>query len=143
MTIICWDGTTLAADKMVSFEDGTFFTTPKIFRRGDGIIYGVAGTCCEAIADWFENGEGMTRFNGLVLSERNFSLLYIGHDRKPYLMEGAPYPVEVEDRCFAIGGAAQAGRILMECGMTAEKAVEQVCQHNIYCGGGIDALTPA
>jgi hypothetical protein len=142
MSIICWDGTTLAADKMASLEDGTFFTTSKIFRRSDGVIYGVTGTCCEAIADWFENGEGVARFNELGLSGHNFSLLYIGHNRKPYLMEAVPYPVEIEDRCFAIGGAAQAGQVLMECGMSAEQAVEKVCQSNIYCGCGIDTLTP-
>lgn len=141
MTVIAWDGRQLVADKMCSYSSGHFSTVTKIFQRHDGYLYGVAGSIesIPLLQNWFESGGNPSEFPTLKQGEEA-ELLCIDLEDNCYYMVNNPYGVKIESRYFAIGVGSPAAEALMEAGMDAKRAVEQVCKMNIYCGGGIDVL---
>ena len=142
MTVIAYDGTTLASDRMVSFEDGSYFETTKVFRRDDGTIFGVAGEgpCAQEVQDWFMHGGNPSDFPDCDPAKDHVELLYISPNELPMYLLNSAHPIPVESLYFAIGCGAQAALVLMDMGLTAELAVQKVCERNLLCGGGPDVL---
>lgn len=143
MTIVAFDGTTLAADRLLSFEDGTFCEVTKIFTRNDGVIYGVAGSGPQvgAVRDWFEEGGNPAGYPSIDgdPDKNHVELLYIDDGDICLLLNG-PHPICIESKQFAIGCASEAALVLMDVGFSAELAVQKVSEKNLYCGCGVDVL---
>ncbi len=143
LTVIAYDGTTLAADRLCSFDDGTFCEVTKIFRReADGVIYGVAGQGpqLQAVQDWFENGGNPNSYPESVKDHDHIELLYIGLDGRIKLLLNSPYPTVIESNRFSIGCASEAALVLMDVGLSAELAVLKVSEFNVFCGCGVNTL---
>lgn len=144
MTVIAYDGTTLASDRLLSFGDGTYCEVRKIFQRSDGVIYGVAGSgpSVQAAAEWFEHGGNPADFPELHGREENnhFELLYIDTSGGIYLLMMSPHPIKIESTRFAIGCASEAALVLMDMGLTAELAVQKVAEGNLFVGCGVNTL---
>ena len=138
MTVIAFDGTTLAADKKVVFDDGSFTRCTKIWRRFDGVIYGLAGeySKCMKVRDWFHRIGSPEEFP--VSAE--VELLFVELDGTLGVITSEPYPMLLEASQFAIGSGGTIARGLMHVGLSAELAVEKACEVNVYCGLGVDTL---
>jgi hypothetical protein len=142
MTVIAWDGKTLAADKRVTCN-GYPGTTTKITRAPDGALIGGAGDS-DAIAvlrKWYMDGalpdaypnngcDGDCRARLLVITPSGQVTLYLSE----------PVPVTLDDANFAIGSGADVAMAAMYLGHNARKAVEVACALDTGCGNGIDAL---
>ena len=139
MTVIAWDGSTLAADKRA--VNGTLpRTTTKIFRT-EGRLVGTSGDQSVALQmlDWYRNGREAKDFPKRA-EDDSASLLVIEPNRSVWMYTTGPVAAEFHDRQFAIGSGRDFAIAAMHLGKSAREAVEIACMFDNYCGNGIDAL---
>ena len=142
MSVIAWDGKTLAADKRASC--GSYFrTTTKIFKHGMG-LFGYAGEASagEEVFAWFRDGHNADKFPTSQRDKDDYAgLLVVWDNGELWKYERTPFPLKYPPQQFAIGSGCDFALAAMYCGKTASEAVEVACQFNIWCGNGIDTLT--
>lgn len=138
MTVIAWDGKTLAADRRCT-SGGLPRTTCKI-RRINGQLVGASGDAADAarLMWWIEKGCDASTY---PLNERDPSAiaLVIMPDGRKFMFEG-PIPIEFHDPVIAVGSGRDYAMAAMHCGKTAREAVEIACLFDVNCGNGIDDL---
>ena len=150
MTVIAWDGHKLAADKRATTEDGLIRTVTKItevvWRHGDGnevcFLVGVAGDggVGMELLSWFQDGADPEAFP-MKADEGNATLVAISQEFGVQTWVSSPVPIYFEDDQLAWGTGRDFAIAAMNLGMDAIAAVDFACQHNAFCGGGIDVLT--
>lgn len=141
MTVIAWDGKTLAADKRACIGS-MIRTTTKIFRVGDCLV-GYSGEACfgEQMVAWFKAGAKVDDFPAAQRDKDDWcGLLVIHPDGKIAKYERTPYPLCFEDGQFAFGSGRDYALAAMYCGKTAAEAVEVTCALDNGCGNGVDTL---
>lgn len=148
MTVIAWDGKTLAADRL-SHCNGVRMSVTKI-HRFDGMLIGGAGELDMVleVIEWIRSGRNPEKFpaaqrtrddnQAVLLVERDF-----GRGGAPVvrLYTRAPVAAPYESPFVAVGSGGVIAMTAMHLGKTATEAVEVASQLNAECGGGIDALT--
>lgn len=139
MTVIAWDGKTLAADKCASFA-GRNVTVCKLARLPDGIAAasGDGPTGCALLA-WAGRGRDVADYPKAA-EDDSATLMVIQNDGTILLYTKNPYPMVVEDRQVAIGCGREYALAAMYLGHDAAKGVEVASALDIYCGNGIDTL---
>lgn len=144
MTVIAWDGRTLAADRQS--ECGSVKSSVrKIFRVHDGLA-GVSGNLSigmEVLA-WYEAGAdpmGWPSSNRRLDEGATLTVVRM-KDGKPaiYFYESSPYPFCSLDQFAARGSGAGEALVAMACGKTSVEAVLLAQQFNHTCGLGVDSL---
>lgn len=140
MSVVAWDGVTLAGDRQGS--SGTLkFERTKIFRHPEkkGVLIGLVGNsdACESLHHWFVHGgdwpakwQESDDWASMLVVSRESVLLY-GRSKLPVRIEKSPFAIGC-GRDFAFGA--------MACGVDARSAVEVACKFDSYCGMGIDVL---
>lgn len=143
MSIIVWDGKTLAADKQTTNVNLKRPATTKIFRNGDILFAGVGQhQCVRALMEWVEWGMPPASFpKDYMDSSGSTALWIINRNGTIGRVEDGPFVIKQEQPYFADGSGRDFAYGAMAMGADAVKAVEIACQHDIYCGGGIDTLT--
>lgn len=142
MTVIAWDGTSLAADKLVC-HGATRSTVTKIQRFNDCLL-GVTGDLSIGMEmlQWFKEGAISKDYPPANRSlDSGASLIVVRHDRTVWEYESSPLPFRVEGSFCAFGSGDEGAMIAMACGVDAKQAVEVVSQYNCGCGNGVDVLT--
>lgn len=142
MSVIAWDGHTLAADKRACL--GTLIrTTTKIFRIGDSLA-GYAGSADqgEEMLAWLRNGAEIDRFPASQRDEDGWaSVIVVSPGGKILKYERTPHPLQFEDLHFALGCGRDFALAAMYLGCDARRAVEVTCALDNGCGNGVDTLT--
>jgi hypothetical protein len=140
MTIVAWDGHTLAADKLGD-SNGLRRTTTKI-RRFDGGLFGSAGLAsrAEQIFEWIKAGAQPETIPAFQLTDEYQSVLVVRNDRSVWIYAHGPYPFEMEDPFHAIGSGRDFAIATMFLGHSAEHAVYVASQFETGCGNGVDTL---
>jgi 20S proteasome alpha/beta subunit len=139
MTVIVWDGRTLAADKRASCN-GIVRTTTKIFRVRDMLV-GLAGDAdySRAMLQWVIAGMNEDRFPEHQKTSADYvSVLVITKSREILKFERTPYPIVFEDKVFAMGSGRDFALAALHLGCDARRAVEVACALDVSCGNGID-----
>ncbi len=140
MTVIAWDGKTLAADKrMVSA--GLSLTTTKIRRIGD-LLVGAAGnvsSTAEAMA-WVERGRNPVDWPACLRDKEDWASLMVIDGGRVLRYERSPFPCEIEGHIAATGSGRDFAIAAMHCGKTAREAVEITSLLEVDCGNGVDVL---
>jgi hypothetical protein len=140
MTVVCWDGRTLAADKR-AVVGGHTFTMTKIARVGDCLV-GVAGRG-DKIAEfqhWIADGRKREAYPART-DQAWFTALVILPGGVIERFEDQPLPIIVEDVTHAIGTGRDYARVAMHLGKCAREAVEIACLFDENCGNGVDTLS--
>jgi len=140
VTIIAWDGKTLAADRrMVNYS--VIFSTTKIFRVG-GALVGFSGTAAHIgrYLAWMRDG-----FDPKTYPEQDkectcYSVV-IRADGSIESYGDTGYPVLVSDPFHAAGSGRDFALAAMYLGKGAREAVELTCHFCCDCGSGIDTLS--
>lgn len=150
MTIICWDGKTLAADKQASYGTtrGTVTKIQRVWIYEPGadekqILMGGSGDFdqCGAMAEWVKDGRSPDKFPKRQADLDTFApFLVIESDGTPSLYERTPYPIRFQQKHVAIGSGREYGLTAMHVGFDARQAVKIACELDTGCGNGIDAL---
>ena len=141
MTVVAWDGVTLAADKRMTYG-GHVNTVTKIHRVGDYII-GFTGSTKHigAFRRWAENGMDRDKFPTAPNVDDAVYAIAVRTDGTVWRFEGTPDPMQIEDQSVAAGSGRDYARAAMHLGKTAREAVEIACLFDENCGNGIDTLT--
>ena len=137
MTVIAWDGETLAADQRASL--GSFYrTTQKIFVVRDCLV-GYAGDSdyAEALLEWYRTGADPEKYPNMDNKDAWRSLLVIEPSKKILKYERTPYPVRFPHQQFAIGSGRDFAMMAMRLGKTAAEAVELTAEFDSGCGNGV------
>lgn len=151
MTVIAWDGETLAADKFADIY-GVAFTTTKIHRvlvPGRGVAlagFSGAGARGRQLLHWYTNGADPNTFPPQPTEDdRACILVCITRAEDGHVVierfESTGFPIVLEDRLFADGSGRDVALAAMYCGKSASEAVELTGRIIPRIGGGIDTLT--
>ena len=140
MTVICWDGKTLAADRMGD-AGGLRRTTTKIFRF-DGGLFGSAGRGSRAaeMFAWIKDGSDPQRVPPFQLTDEYQDVMVVRNDRTVWIYGQSAYPFRMEDPFHAIGSGRDFAMAAMLLGHDARTAVEVASQFCSGCGMGVDTL---
>jgi ATP-dependent protease HslVU (ClpYQ) peptidase subunit len=141
MTVIAWDGYTLAADKRET-NGSLIRTTTKIFRIHSCLVgYAGEATFGEQMIAWFQAGEKAEDFPKEQRDKDDWvPLLVIRENGKIHKYERTLYPLKYQDKQFAIGSGRDFALAAMACGKTASEAVEVASMFDSNCGDGVDTL---
>lgn len=138
MTVIAWDGRTLAADKRANYN-GHARTVTKIFRLDAHRLVAFAGDAANACAlvEWLRDPDR----KAADFPKHDHTHAYVVHsDGTTECYEGDAYPVPITERYFAGGAGRDYALAALYLGCDARRAVEVACALDIYCGNGIDVL---
>lgn len=141
MTVIAWDGKTLAADKRACI--GTMISTVTKIQRIGNLLVGGAGDFGYVLAmfDWIKKGRRALSFPDDQRSADNWQLvIVIEVDGTASIYERTPFPVRYEQTFVAIGSGREFARAALYMGATAAEAVSVACALDNGCGNGIDTL---
>lgn len=141
MTVIAWDGRTLAADKRCC-SAGMIRTVTKIHRIGD-VLVGGSGDLCFVLQmhQWIRDGRKPENFPSAQRDKDDWQpVLIVETDGTPSIYDRTPYPVRYEDHFCAIGSGREYAMAAMHLGKSAREAVEVAIALDAGCGNGIDVL---
>lgn len=141
MTVIAWDGKTLAADKRASCS-GLSRTVTKIRRIGD-LLVGGSGDFDRVVAmfAWIEAGCKAEDFPAFQRDQDMSADMLVIDGGKVLKYERTPHPITFEDAYFAMGSGRDYALAAMWLGQDARHAVIVASQLDVNCGNGIDTLT--
>ena len=141
MTVIAWDGKTLAADRLMLSGDTRQYTT-KIQRHG-GHLLGTPGTLTvgQEMAHWWKDGAEPSKYPA---SNRNpnegASLIVVHPGGRVFKYESSPFAFEVDATQCAFGSGDAVALAVMALGYTAFQAVQSANLFVSTCGGAVDSL---
>lgn len=141
MTVIAWDGTTLAADKQATAV-GYGYTVTKLHRLRDGGLVAFAGDGDGAMAllAWLNTARNPTEYPE-DQKTNDVSAFVVQPGRKTVSYGKSAYPQHIEDPVYAMGHGRDFALAALHCGKSAREAVDLACKLDVYCGNGIDTLT--
>lgn len=142
MTVIAFDGKTLAADRMSGSQ---YIKSPASIKahRIRGCLVGLAG---EAAMNaewraWFAAGAKPEDFPSTFRdSDKCSTALVITESGEINVYQATPYPIVIVGPTHAIGSGAEAAMAVMALGHDARKAVEIASVVCAGCGNGIDTI---
>jgi len=139
VTVIAWDGTTLAADKRAVGHHVDTIT--KIARVGE-VLVGISGRGdkIREFQHWIADGGQAAAYPKRDNDANYWTALVIRPDGTIERYEESPVPIIVEGGSHAIGSGALAAAAAMLCGKSATEAVSIACQLEEGCGNGTDSL---
>lgn len=141
MSVVAWDGKTLAADCQAT-NHGFKWKSPKIFRLESGEVAAFTGQPDTGLLmlEWYRNGRKREEWPDSQTND-SWSRLIVAHlDKSVTVFEqfgfmqnfkDAPYMAWGAGRDFALGALAK--------GATAEEAVEIANQFSDSCGFGVES----
>lgn len=144
MTVIAWDGKTLAADRQAECGNSRAAVC-KVFRVRDGLagISGDLSTGMEVLA-WYEAGAIPAAWpaSNRGLSEGAVLTVIRMEDgaARAFFYESSPFPFRTEGAFAARGSGCGEALVAMACGKTAREAVLLAQEYNTTCGMGVDSL---
>lgn len=139
MTVVAWDGKTLAADKR-GIAGGLPFTVTKLFRAADRLI-GFSGNADRMgqLRNWFESGMDPEKYPQIDKDAPAWCMA-IRRNGTIERYEASPYPIIVEEKQHAMGNGRDYALAAMHLGCDAARAVEVACHFDANCGNGVDTL---
>jgi len=145
MTIIAWDGKTLAADKLSTRQDLKQSVT-KIFRLKDGSVVGISGEMSTGLmlVDWLDkpiHDENSYPDNKLPDRGCRAIMVHITNDKQIYEYSEMSKPILINDEHYTLGTGQEYAMAAMACGKNAYEACLITCSLSASCGMGIDTLT--
>lgn len=142
MTVIAWDGKTLAADKR-SVLSGKPTTVTKL-TSSNGWLLAISGDLVKGLelVEWFRAGRDPKELPAFQRSNDDYvPMLAISPSAEVFHFEDSPVPFRVEDLVYAMGSGRDYALAAMHLGCDARRAVGVACALDTRCGNGIDVLT--
>lgn len=140
MTVIAWDGKTLAADK-ASTAVGYATTVTKVHKVPGGLV-GLSGDCdaaCELL-EWFRRGRDPATYPACQKTDNLAYAVFVDVELRVWSYGKGVVPMLIEDKQHACGAGRDYALAAMHLGFDARKAVEVACALDAFCGNGIDTV---
>jgi hypothetical protein len=140
MTVIAWDGHTLAADRMMDMHGGKF-PVSKLRRLEDGSLMGGAGDIPRIyeMQRWIEDGSKAGALAPAV-GEMYARVLLVKPDGTAFTYANNEFPIHILREFTAIGSGQDYAIAAMFMGADARMAVSVASELCASCGMGIDTL---
>jgi ATP-dependent protease HslVU (ClpYQ) peptidase subunit len=148
MTVIAFDGKTVAADKQATIH-ATAHTVTKIFRITEGrdlgcvVAFTGSGVHAMELLEWFKSGRQESTFPKSRSDDKEKaagSVMFTPSGQIFLFSSDSPFPECIEEKVFARGSGGDYALAALHLGKTAEEAVALACKLDVYCGMGIDML---
>lgn len=140
MTVIAWDGKTLAADHMMEMHGGKF-PVNKLHRLESGSLMGGAGDLPRVyeMQNWISDGCKPGELRQPV-GDVYARVLLVKPDGTALMFANNEYPIHILRPFVAIGSGQDYAITAMHLGHNAEAAVAIASELCASCGMGIDTL---
>jgi len=140
VTVIAWDGKTLAVDRMASTENGNIFEVTKLRTLNDGTATVGAGPVCKVleVQNWIADGCLAEDYPMCGESDGDYSVIHVTHDG--VFLYQSQYPMKIESKFFAIGSGESQANGALAMGATAKQACEITFRYQLGCGLGVDTF---
>ncbi len=141
MSVIVWDGKTLAADRM-AVNGNLKRTCKKIYRHGD-LLIGGAGTysSIQALTAWVVEHKADIEKFPKIGDDADVVLWVVNRNGTMAKYESGPWPMFYEEETWADGSGRDFAYGALAMGADAVKAVEVASTYDAFCGRGCDALS--
>ena len=141
MTVIAWDGKTLAADKRATSGGGIARSVTKIERFGESLLAITGGWDVAAeMREWFKAGADPEKFPAKARDD--VATLIVIRSGAPIVTYSAgPFPMPIEADFIAFGSGRDYAEAAMFLGHDAAEGVRVASHFQTDCGNGIDTLT--
>ena len=138
MSVVVWDGKTLAADRMAVTGEVRFLQSK--MRVYPDLVVAWTGQSCrgEAMAHWARNGANVEDFPKFQEDDDNWCRLIVVDRNGCRVYEATPFPMEVEAPFMAWGSGRDFAIGALSMGADAVRAVEVASEHCVTCGMGVD-----
>ena len=133
MSVVAWDGKTLAADSQATCE-GRKKTVVKLITRGPNLALAWVGDHEQGLilADWYMKGADPATWPAFQTKD-SFTELIVAFDNRCVFYEVLPVAQEVTEPFAAWGSGAAIAIGAMAVGASARAAVAAACRFNIWC----------
>ena len=144
MTVIAWDGRSIAADKR-AVNNALAVTTTKIRRvviDGADVILAWAGDqgSGQAMAAWYAAGADPAKFPECQKDDELWARLIVADSAGAKFYERQPVAIQVEDGFAAWGSGRDFAMVALHLGKTPREAVEIASLFSLGCGNGVDSF---
>lgn len=144
MTVIAWDGKTLAADRQGT-NCGMRLPATKLFKLADGTV--VAGTgvlaAVHRMKQWYENGADVSNYPDCQKTSDDWCrLVVVKPGGSVFCYEGQPVAIPSESVPAAWGSGRDFAMGAMLAGANAVRAVEITNTVSVDCGLGVISAEP-
>lgn len=151
MTVVAWDGRTLAADKR-AVNAGMQRTVTKVrklpiattdHRPAHYVLVAGSGSFDQVMlmTEWVRAGEDPATFPASQRDKDAYASMVIIDENRVYVIEQLPVRFRVEDQLYAMGSGRDFAMMAMHLGKSAAEAVELAALYQTDCGNGVDAVT--
>jgi hypothetical protein len=140
MTVIAWDGHTLATDKQAT-NSGLRFTVTKSVKLESGEVLAWTGNMDtgQMIANWYKDGADAAKWPECQKDKDDWSRLIVVKDGKVFVYEQRPVAMEFQDKFMAWGSGRDYAIGAMAKGASAIEAVHIAMRFDNGCGCGVDS----
>jgi len=144
MSVVVWDGKTLAADRRSVCAD-MISTAQKIWvKHGvDGMtVCACTGGLAEGIllTEWYHNGAIKSAWPKFQDDKDEWCRLIVAKSGKCFFYEKQPVAIEVLDTFMAWGSGRDFAMGALAMGADARKAVVIASKYSTGCGNGVEAF---
>jgi len=142
VSVVAWDGKTLAADRMAG-NSGLCFAASKITRLDDGTLLAITGTIgtAQAMIEWYRDGADPAKYpKWQEIKDKWSRLIVVAPDAQVRCYEQFPFPTPLLQRTMAWGAGQDFAMGAMAAGADARRAVEITIDLCDSCGLGVDAF---
>jgi hypothetical protein len=140
LTIIAWDGKTLAGDRAAT-NCGYHNTVKKIHRVPGGLV-GLCGDGdgAQDLLAWFRAGRPAGEYPKCQTTDDRGSAYFVDAEGVLWSYDKTVNAARYEQKFAAMGSGRDYALAAMYLGHDARRAVEVACALDNGCGNGIDAL---
>ena len=141
MTIVVWDGKTIAADRQITRGDQVS-SRVKLKRLDSGAVVCTCGDADRGLMliDWYINGKDPAVWPAFQRADTGWVILVVVECGQVYEYNQEPVAIPVEAPYDAWGSGSSFALGALAMGATASQAVEAASKHCNTCGMGVDAF---
>jgi hypothetical protein len=140
MTVIAWDGKTLAVDKQCTFGEIIVRSTKfEILSNGEVMVRSGATDYSLKVFEWYRKGANPKDYPSFQQGD-GWVRLVVASKKGVVEFDQTPIPLPCEDPFMAWGAGSFLALGAMAMGATAKQAVMVACQHCVSCGVGVDTI---
>lgn len=138
MTVIAWDGKTLAADRQATSAECRR-EVKKIYRLANGSLASFCGSESGAreLLSWYEDGADPAKYPPLQATQDWVRLILVTK-KGVFEYEQRPVKQPLLEKFFAWGSGRDFAIGAMAAGASAKRAVEIANRYSVGCGLGVD-----
>jgi hypothetical protein len=141
MTVIAWDGRTVAADSLKCYGSSRAMAPVQKLRVRNGIVFAMTGSgpLFDPMIEWYLKGADPKAVPECGDEHKGTALIVFKPDGAAFYKPSMPYPDEVSAP-DAWGAGADFAIGAMEVGADAKTAVEAAIRREAYTGGPVQVI---